>query len=1045
MSSEPVVDDRTQEELLDDLTELAEAYTDDWDPASRDNAWAILRIFSQLGADVLRRLNDVPEKHRVAFLDALDFDRRPPKAARLPLTFSVSSELDRNVTIPGGTQAIAEAGDAETQTFEVPQDEGFEATGASLTTVLGVDPETDAIVEHDELLAGNAGVDLFDGPDLQDHVLYLGSEDVLNLKAGSSVTIRVETDSDVDLFGGPVVWEYYGEDASGEEGWHTLDGPPSERHGDGEFGLEALRASVESRSTPAREDDQPTGEGHFRLTGPTVQTTVGDTESRWLRCRLTASDEDYMTTTVRSLSVSVGRTGEDGLAPDSVLSNDVPLSVDSEGDIFPFGRHPQPPATFYVAAEEAFTKRGGVVEIRLSPPENSGNGDDDSEQGEESASDGADGIGVVGGPPMVSWEYWNGDGWTRIEGLTDETDALREPGSVRFPVPEDIKQTAVSGHDNVWVRARLVSGNYGRPSFDVTAEGTRGGLDSGPVPPQFSDVAVDYERGEQPFETIRRHDEASFSENLAEESVFSPFVGLDEQKQTLYLGFDDALRNGPLTLFVPVEDVTYPRSFDPGIQWEYCKDPETGEWAKLTADDQTGGLTERGIVSLTFPEATTAFELFGRTNHWIRARVTQDEFTVRDTEQAVTDGQASEPAAERTTTPPTLDGLYPNTQWAYNTRTITDEILGSSDGSHDQSFRCAYAPVIDIEVWVDELSTLSTSEQRRLSEASPERVERERNAKGDLDSFWVRWNAVGDFLDATPNDRCYVVNRGNGTVTFGDGDRGTIPSTGTDNVRATYTTGGGSEGNVDAETVTDLKSSISLVESVSNPTAADGGADIESMDALRTRSTNRIRHRGRAVTESDYEQVAQAAFRELATVECDPTLGEEDGAVTVLIVPQAERERPVPSMELRQQVSEVLRSRAPATLVESPDAGIVVQGPSYAPVRTDVTVQSVDSKSVSLLKRTVEDRLAQYLHPLAGNDGEGWAFGTGPTVEELADVVGRVEDVTSVLEVGVTVVVNGEHRSLTASDTAPEVPRETLVCNGTHDITVTTGDRNGGL
>ncbi len=1051
MSHEPVIDDRSQEEVYEELQRIAQMYTDSWDPTSADNGRTLLRIFSHLGADIIRRLNDVPEKHRIAFLDALDFERRPPQAARLPLTFSVSTDLDRNVAIPGGTQAIADPDNAGTQIFEVPQERGFEATGATLIDVTAVDPTDDAIVDHDDLLDDDDGVtEVFVGENEQEHVLYMGHETLLNLESGSSVTVTAETNVDSDVFLDSVVWEYYGDDESGEEGWHRLEQP---QDGDGpgdDASLEELQELLQSRSDTGHErSDGHAIESTFRLRGETVQTTVDGDESRWLRCRLVDDESDPFSVKMQSLAVSVGSGArEGGLAPDFLLANDVPLSLEDEGDILPFGRLPQPPATFYVASEEAFTKGGGVIDIEFHVPEVAGPSDA-GDGADGSADGGPGGVGLVGGPPHISWEYWNGDGWTRIDGITDETNALADPGHVRFPVPDDIEATAVSGHDDVWIRARLVSGNYGQPSFDVTDAGTRGALTDSPEPPKFSNVSIHYDRGLEPFETVRRYDNASFSEDFADRSdPFSPFTELPDREQTIYLGFDDVLRNGPLSVFVPVKDTTYPRAFDPGIQWEYCNDPDAFEWSEIDVQDRTGGLTERGLVRFTFPEPTTAFDLFGRQRHWIRARITQDEFErePRPTRPSRNSGVVSEVEGtdrtlERSTTPPVLDGIYPNTQWAYNTNTVENEILGSSDGSHDQSFEFAFAPVIQTEVWVDEYASLSSGERRELVETRPDAVERVTSPRGETEEFWVRWVEAADFLDSGPSDRNYVVDRSNGTVTFGDGNSGAIPPNGQDNLKTTYTTGGGRDGNVDTGTITDLKSSISLVESVSNPAPADGGADIESIDALVSRTTNQIKHRGKAVTAADYEQVSKAEFRELATVKCDPNLsgsGERaSGQVTLLIVPQAEREKPVPSTELKQQVHTALRKRAPASLVESESARIVVRGPSYAEMAVELTLRASEVKSVSQLKGTISQRLDEYLHPLTGNGGDGWEFGAMPGIEELAAAVDDIENVSNVVDIGARIDVSGDRQSLSGRQRDPTLPRDALVCSGDHEITVT--------
>ncbi|RZV11807.1 putative phage baseplate assembly protein [Natrinema hispanicum] len=1052
MSQRPVVDDRDREALYTELRELAAQYTESWDPSTDDNATVLLRIFSQLGEDVIRRLNDVPAKHRLAFLDALGFDRRPPQAARLPVTFEVSTDIDRNVAIPGGTQAAAEPSDGPTQLFELPQDGGFEATGASLTDVIAVDPSADRIVDHSELRTGDDPVELFSGENVQEHVLYLAHDDLLTLEAGSPLTITAETTVDRSVLETELVWEYYGEADDGTVGWQPLEPWSCHTSGDDEPGLDTLQKRLQSGSSSRVDDDQV--ELRFRLPGETVRHTIDGVESRWLRCRIAGggSLSEPFSMRLQSISASVGRdTREDGLAPDRLLSNDVPLSTD-EGDVRPLGRLPHPPSTFYVASEEAFTKRDGIVEVQFEPPANpDADGIDtvaDPDATEEvtvgaNEHDGdvspTQGVGVLDGPPELSWEYWTGSGWSRLPVLTDETNDLRTAGRVRFSVPTDIEPTAVSGHENVWIRARLVRGNYGQPSFDITDAGAHGSLGNSPDSPRFGGVSIHYDCDRQSFETIRMKNNASIrSVSPERDGPLTPFVQLPDETQTLYLGFDETLRDGPLSIFVPIEDSTYPRSFDPGMRWEYCVDPDERDWSKLTVQDRTGGLTERGMVRLTFPEPTTAFELFGRQRHWIRVRVTQDEFdrSLDADAQSVRSTGETDRLRHRATAPPTLEGLYPNTQWAFNTRTIEDEVLGSSDGSHDQSFACAHAPVIDIDVWVDEFETLSTSERRDLLAERPEDVRRVTDASGDVTEWWVRWQQVSDMLDSAPTDRHYVVDKIDGTVSFGDGNRGRIPPSGQKNITATYTTGGGRDGNVAADTITELTSSISLVEDVSNPKPADGGADTEPRDALVSRTTTQLKHRGRAVTPSDYEQVATAAFRELAKVACNPCGATDDGDIVLLIVPQTRREKPMPSMELEQRVRETVRERAPVSLVESDASRIVVRGPTYAEVSVSVTLSMADTTSISLLKTAVERRLDEFLHPLDGNGGEGWSFGAKPSVDALIDVVTDTKHVDAVNDLGVTVEVDGDVTSRSGREAVASLPPDALVCSGTHEVIV---------
>ena len=1096
MAKDPVVDGRSRAKLLAELEELADGYVDGWDVSSADSGTTLLQVGSRFEADVVRRLDGVPEKHRVAFLDALDFSRRPPQSARVPLTVRTTPDIDGNVVVPGGTQAAAETEDGGTEIFEIPAEDGFEATPASLSAAYALDPVTDTVVDHGPALSAGRETTLLDGDNEQSHVCYLGHADLLNVEAGSTVTVRLLMSADEKLVEEGLDWEYYGEDADGVEGWHSLAQETTDVV-DSEAGLQDLRAAVEERIEAFASDDvSEWGNTPFELTfgfpGPTADVAVDGTESRWLRVSARESADAYFEMEVESLSLTVERGGEDddGAAPAELLANDVPLSVEGDEDIYPFGRLPQPPATLYLASEEALTKKGANVSLRFTAPDgqeadggtegdddggSAGDGDGESSDDTGGGGDGEDGgdagdgesaggrtagamsAGLLSGEPEISWEYWDGDGWSRLRLLSDGTDRLREAGTVRFRVPRDLTTTSVSGHEDYWIRARLVGGNYGQARYEITEEGGRGDLVERPDPPQFGRVTLGFGQEGEPFQQVRTHNNASYEavDPAAEPLALSPFEPVPDDSQTLYLGFDDTLRDGPVNLFVPTSDERYPRTFDPGMRWEYCPDPESGRWEKLEVRDGTEGLTERGIVSINFPEATTAFERFGTRAHWIRLRVTGDAFYRGPTgpafrkegERTIEHKREDRSAVADLPRPPTLEGVHPNTQWAYNERTISDEILGSSDGSHDQAFACSSAPVTDIDLWVEAVDALSGSERRALAEERPGAIERVPE-NGDPVEFWVRWHEVEDFLDSGADDRHYRVDPTSGEVRFGDGQRGKIPPTGENNVRATYRTGGGSDGNVPAGAITELRDPITLVDSVTNLRPSDGGADVESMDTVVSRAPERIKNRDRAVSPSDFEQVARAASRELATVKCEPEMDQNGdrraGWVTLLIVPRGQRDRPVPSMELRKRVEDAVSERAPATLTGRDGERITVRGPNYAPVSVEATVHAAGVESVSTLKNTVEADLDAFFHPLTGGEaGDGWAFGESPDLSGVGGLLEGVAEVDAVADVAMTVEARGEAiRILTEADD-PTLDRDTLVCSGSHEVTVHMQDGGG--
>lgn len=594
MSEDPVVDGRRREKLRTHAESLAPYYTESWDPNSDDFGAAMIALFADLASEVTERLDRVPEKHRVGFFDSLGFTRRPPQSARLPLTFAVDNDLGENVAIPAQTRAVASAVDARPeQTFQIPADGGFEATPSAVDLAYSVDPLGDRIFDARSAAVDHEDAVIFGGEDHQRHELYIGDADGLRVDPGSTIGVAIETVAAVDVLKDRLVWEYYGEKArDGEtiEDWHSFEG----------------RFVGDDRGNVVRID--------LRLpaSGTLTETEVDGVETHWIRCRLPGGVPPTSPFDLTIASVAVGPVQSPvGSPPKAMRYNDVPLPVEINGEgVLPFGESPQRLDAFYVASSEAFSKRDERVELRF-----------------DAVSD----IDTSVTDPRLSWEYWNGTSWTRIAEVGDTTNRLRTDGAVAFPIPSDLSPTTVAGQESHWIRVRLAGGHYGTPKFEPNDDGTWSQVDD-VTPPRFESVTISFDPAAPPLgrpERLIAHNNLAFGENLTERGSgsFRPFTGLPDTTQTFYLGFDGPLRDGPINLLFELADVEYPSAFYPRIRWEYCRAPDRDEWARLDATDETESLTRRGIVGLGFPEETVAFERFGRTRHWIRARVTGDEFT----------------------------------------------------------------------------------------------------------------------------------------------------------------------------------------------------------------------------------------------------------------------------------------------------------------------------------------------------------------------------------------------------------------------------------
>ncbi|MDT5269291.1 MAG: hypothetical protein QOH49_1477, partial [Acidobacteriota bacterium] len=585
---------------------------------------------------------------------------------------------------------------------------------------------------------------------------------------------------------------------------------------------------------------------------------------------------------------------------------------------------------------------------------------------------------------------------------------------------------------------------------------------------QYDSVLVDAEKG-----------------SLAE--TFQPFDALDDDQQTLYLGFDRAPLKGPISLFFALKEQEYSDANRPRVEWEYFRLPageEAGEWARLLVTDGTKSLTESGVVEFIGPSDFTPDSLYGLTLYWIRAVDVEEKFTpledaaanslarvgaeagsvseattkrreaglrtaltalLRDRGQSLKLSLASlqpslvgdmqlqlperpQPTTEDTTPPPadpcgckaepcsetleTLDlpfvsgtvlagiapapvfnGLYLNTAWGVQSETVRDEIVGSSAGIADQQYTLTKFPVIAEEIWVDELATLTESERKTKAELTPEKVREVKDDAGNLTRFYILWDATEDLAETGAADRVYAIDRTFGQVRFGDGVHGTVPPIGKDNINATYRAGGGSRGNVAAGLIVTLRTTIPFVDSVLNPAAAGGGSDTELVESAIVRGPRSIKHRGRAVTAEDFEQLAREASQTVARVKSLSNFNDrgeyETNWVTVIIVPGSADARPTPSPQLRYRVEQYLRERA-ASSVAFPGQ-VKVSGPAYVEVTINADIYAASIDLAPQVEADAVAALEAFLHPLTGGYTQsGWEFGRLPC---LSDFYGLLEAV----------------------------------------------------
>ena len=1019
MSETPRLDGRRRTEIRDHLESIAATYTDQWEPGTDDAGAAIVELFAAMAGDLVERLDQAPEKHRVAFFDTLGFGRRPPQAATVPVTVTVVEGAGQNVAIPSGAELEAETDDDDLR-FRVGSADAFEATPARLLDVYCVDPARDRVTTHSDVISGDDESQLFVGENLQQHALYIGHPERLDLSGEATIELKIEATHEDHL--ADLEWEYYGESGDAGDGWHSLT-----------------------------RDDPVSAPFTFDLAAnqKLVETERGGIECFWIRCRMPES----VVTSVFDIEledVSFGSPQNE--APvDGLYANDVP-QPQTDGTVHPFGSIPRQRDAFYIASEEAFTKRGAEVTVTFA--------------GVEADALDREGVDEI----RLSWEYFDGNAWQRLPLTKPPTGDEDFPSEVTFTVPGSIDETVVAGQKGIWIRSRLIAGEFVEIRH-VGIENPVRTLDGSP--PTFDALEITYaydDSADAAPAYLLPENNLEYGENAVAESSFHPFKRLHDDTQTVYFGFEGQLEGGPIQLYVDAADrIAYPEAFTPRVSWEYAPEGSSHSWQRLLGSDGSDGFTAEGLVAHTFPAPSASSNRFDRERHWLRVRIRGDEFTPpnHDTsgeaatsttissEEATSVTTESESSDERptlepcrqvlgapsglaseTTEPPTVHGIYLNAGRVSNVTVVEEEVLGSSDGSPNATFALENSPILDVELWVDEHQALSADARDRLIDAAPDRVSIERDGGGNVSVVWVKWEPVDDFLSSGEDDRHFVIDSIAGEISFGDGTAGRVPPHGEDNIRAEYRTGGGADGNVAPGEVTDLVSAIPLVEGVTNPVAGGGGADGESTAEVLERAPRTLRDRGRAVTAADFERIALDASRRLAAVRCIPGINEigdrDPGWVTVVIVPDDRRETPNPSTELRRRVERTLRDSAPLTLIA--ENRLVVRGPSYVAVGAEATIVAEPGERLGTLEDRIDDRLSEYLHPVTGGGGTGWTFGSLPSVSDLLAEIERVAGVDHVESLRVRYGVDGEDITLVQGESPPDGSPDVLVRSGAHEL-----------
>ncbi len=982
----PVLDNRTSEDIYEQALKLARHYCPElvipekkgyFDPD--DPGLVILKLFSDMVENLIIQFNKIPDKHRLAFLDFMGIDILSAKPSKVPLTFYLAEGSSGNF-VPGGTQvASSENSDV---VFETTQ--GLSVVPAKLNAIFSLNPWEDKYTgtDYSKIISGEKEEFLIFGGDtdekLLDHVFYLGDDSLLDVQTlPSELKIHFEGEN---LFK-----EYF-------QLWYDGNDNPIENL-DITSGQDAKKLDI-TFNDKSRD---------IQNIQKLESSSIDGIESFWLHVKPSdtkiVNGTEFGTGLPAISNVSMDILVEN-LAPDAAFFNIVPIDV--KKGFYPFGEETKKRDTLYIGSDEAFSKEGATIIFDVELEEN-----------------------IENTNLILRWEYWNGNGWGPLN-VVDNTETFTRSGQVFIETCPSIPAIEINGQLNRWIRIRIISeevyGTAGKPEpeevgniagslYGVLKRSTRKIRDSlgdtdyfsqykTPVftPPfiQSIEISYSYKGARMGIGRVKSFNNFKYKD-LAPENPGKIYEACPEELPVLYLGFEENIARLPVSLFFAIKERLYgeepPRIRHPdypddfnnadeatGLTWKYYNG---SSWKEFSAEDETDSFRTGGIVHFFVPPDIKCTSEFGRELYWIKVE-TRDGMWISC---------------------PELKGIFLNTVHAQNNVTLRDEILGSGNGESNLTFSFSNRPVLEGQVIeVKEVNIPSKEELKTIESEAGMGALRVKKEYGEIKEVWVSWTEVNSFALSGPSNRHYILDRENGVIIFGDGVRGMVPPTGKNNILArSYRSGGGARGNVASGIITSLKKTIPNIDGVTNHIPSSGGMDMESVESVVDRYPHIIKNRDRAVTGEDFEWLAYEASQYVARARCIL----KNDTIIVIIVPEYEREKPLPDSGLLRSVEMYLKERAFFTILHK----IKTVGPDYMQINAYVKVRPVSLKESTIVLERVEKKLKTFLHPLKGGHmGKGWDFGQNISISQVATVIEGIEGVDYINEIDLTGILPGQKK-----------------------------------
>ena len=343
----PNLDDRRFQDLVDDAKRLVQQRCPEWtDHNVSDPGVTLIETFAFMVDQLIYRLNRVPERNYVKFLELIGVRLFPPTAAAADVTFWLSAPQEETIKIAVGTEiATPRTGAEEAVVFTVSEERdilpcALERCASSI--------HADQVRDHTANLAADEPFYCFDTEPKAGDSLLLG---LSNAVPGCAVLLQLDCEIEgvgVDPRYPPLVWEAWNGD-----GW--VDCPVEQ---DGTGGLNTA------------------GDVIIHLPRDHAVSVIARERAGWLRCRVVEPYEGqpFYRSSPRITAVSAATIGGTTEAVNAELIDEeiLGLSEGVPGQRFPVEQRPvvpgDEPIVLEVAAGDGWAEWTPVDDFAASGP-----------------------------------------------------------------------------------------------------------------------------------------------------------------------------------------------------------------------------------------------------------------------------------------------------------------------------------------------------------------------------------------------------------------------------------------------------------------------------------------------------------------------------------------------------------------------------------------------------------------------------------------------------------------------------------------------------